>query len=56
MDRDQRIALLKKGGKTELERYNRLNRVTGTQMDMGTRIHMDKRFKKTKKKNRMEDE
>ena len=45
MDENTRIGLLKKGGKKALAEYNRLNRVTGPDMNLGTRVHADERYK-----------
>lgn len=53
MDKQLRIALLKKGGKKALADFNRLNRVTGPDMNLGTRAHEDLRYKKPKHKNRL---
>lgn len=40
MDKNLRIELLKQGGKTKLEQYNRLNRVIGPDMNLGTSLNM----------------
>ena len=53
MEKDLRIGLLKKGGKKALAAYNRLNRVTGPDMNLGTRAHEDMRYKKPKHKGKM---
>lgn len=55
MDKNTRIGLLKKGGKKALAEYNRLNRVTGPDVNLGTRVHTDERYKKPKHKNRTFD-
>ena len=52
MDENTRIGLLKKGGKKALAEYNR---VTGPDMNLGTRVHADERYKKPKHKNRAFD-
>lgn len=56
MDKKLKIGLLKKGGKKELEAYNKLNRVTGPAMNLGTRSHEDMRFKKPKHKGKIFEE
>lgn len=56
MDKNLKIALLKKGGKKALADFNRLNRVTGPDMNLGIRTHEDLRFKRPKHKERLYEE
>ena len=56
MDKELRIALLKKGGKKALADYNKLNRATGPEMNIGTRVHEDARYKRLKHKGKMFEE
>lgn len=56
MDKNLRVALLKKGGKKALADFNRLNRVTGPDMNLGTRAHDDLRYKKPKHKAKLFEE
>lgn len=56
MEKNIRIGLLKKGGKKALEQYNKLNRVTGPAMNLGTRVHQDMRYRKPKHKAKLYEE
>jgi hypothetical protein len=56
MEKELRVQLLKSGGKKALENYNRLNRATGPDMNLGTRVHEDLRYKRPKHKNRVFEE
>lgn len=56
MEKELRIALLKKGGKKALANYNKLNRATGPAMNLGTRVHEDTRYKRPKHKGKMFEE
>ena len=50
MDKVLRIELLRSGGKKALAEYNRKNRAIGPVMNLGTRVHTDKRYAKPKYK------
>lgn len=53
MDKVLRIELLRSGGKKALAEYNRKNRAIGPVMNLGTRVHTDKRYANPKYKEKL---
>ena len=50
MEKELRVQLLRSGGKKALKKYNDSKRATVALMNTGTRVHMDKRYRKPKHK------